>query len=246
MKISRLILTVAIALLFGGIAQADLIPGGTVDVSGTGFGAVNTILTFQATGAGMGAAESGCVGVSSSGVLNSTGGSVCQGGNIGGDEKSAAAFPHNQTFMVTNAAGIGLVFNADQPAGGSITLSNLTLALFNASGAVGFTSGAFTPITLNTTQTGIGKAGFLFTLDAAQAAAAQAAINGGFDLLGLSATATPGLGGPETFFLMDVPGGSSVPEASTVTSVGIGLLGLALIAAAKRRNNFRPEPIASF
>src|SRR5256885_7708565 len=48
-KISRLILTVAVALVFGGIAQADLIPGGVVDVSGTGFGAVNTILTFQAT-----------------------------------------------------------------------------------------------------------------------------------------------------------------------------------------------------
>jgi hypothetical protein len=34
------------------------------------------------------------------------------------------------------------VFNADQPAGGSITVSNLTLALFNSSGQVGFTSGA--------------------------------------------------------------------------------------------------------
>jgi MYXO-CTERM domain-containing protein len=234
MKISRLILTGATALLFGSIAQADLIPGGTVNVSGAGFGDVNTILTFQSTGQGMGSSESGCVGVSSSGVLNTTGSSVCQGGNSGGDEKAPAGFPHNQTFMVGNASQIGLVFNAAQPGGGPITINNLTLALFNSSGTVGFTSGAFTPITLNSTQPGIGNAGFLFTLDATQAAAAQAAINGGFDLLGLSATTSPGLGGPETFFLANTPDENSVPESSTLSSVGVGLLGLALIAAMRR------------
>lgn len=235
MKISRVVLAVSTALLFGGIAQADLVPGGVVDINGTGFGSVNTILTFQGTGQGMGSAESGCVGVSSAGVLNSTGGSVCQGGNIGGNEKPPAGFPHNQTFAITNAAQIGLVFNADQPAGGPITITNLTLALFNSSGAVGFTSGAFAPITLNTTQQGVGKAGFLFTLDPAQAAAAQAAINGGFNLLGLSATASPALGGPETFFLTNVSGGTSIPEPSTLLSVLIGLLGLALVPAVRRR-----------
>jgi hypothetical protein len=233
MKISRLILTGATALLFGSIAQADLIPGGVVNVSGAGFGDVNTILTFQSTGQGMGSSESGCVGVSSSGVLNTTGSSVCQGGNLGGNEKAPAGFPHNQTFTVSNASQIGLVFNAAQPGGGSITVSNLTLALFNSSGAVGFTSGAFTPTTLNTTQPGIGNAGFLFTLDATQAAA-QSAINGGFDLLGLSATTSPGLGGPETFFLTNTSGENSVPESSTLSSVGIGLLGLALIATMRR------------
>jgi len=233
MKISRLILTISAPLLFAGIARADLIPGGVVNVSGTGFGAVNTILTYQGTGQGMGLSESGCVGVSSTGVLNSTGSSVCQGGNLGGNEKSPAGFPHNQTFTITKASQIGLVFNADQPGGGSITVNNLTLALFNLSGAVGFTSGAFTPITLNTTQPGIGNAGFLFTLNSTQAAAAQTAINGGFNLLGLSATTSASAGGPETFFLTNVSGGTpgSVPEASTLSSLGIGLLGLALVAA---------------
>jgi len=233
MKMNRFILAVSATGLFlgaAGIAKADLIPGGVVDIGGTGFGAVNTVLTFQGTGQGMGSAESGCVGVSSAGVLNTTGASVCQGGNVGGNEKAPASFPHNQTFMVSNASQIGLVFNAAQPAGGTITVSNLTLALFNSSGAVGFTSGAFTPITLTTTQPGIGNSGFLFLLDPTQAAAAQTAINGGFDLLGLSATTTPATGGPETFFLTD----ASVPEASTLSSLAIGLVGLALLAAARR------------
>jgi hypothetical protein len=70
--------------------RADLIPGGVVDIGGTGFGAVNTVLTFQATGQNMAGAESARVGVSSSGVLNSIGSSVCQGGNAGGMEKNPA------------------------------------------------------------------------------------------------------------------------------------------------------------
>jgi PEP-CTERM motif len=235
MKVGRLWWGIAAAILFlgaAGIAHADLVPAGVVDIGGTGFGAVNTILTFQGTGQGMGLPESGCVGVSSGGVLNTTG--VCLGGNVGGTELAPSGFPHNQTFLVSDASQIGLVFNADQPAGGLITLTNLTLVLFNSSGTVGFTSGPFTPITLNPTQPGIGNSGFVFELDQTQAAAAQTAINGGFDLLGLSATATPALGGPETFFLTTLP--ATVPEPSTFSSLGIGLLGLALIEVVRRRH----------
>jgi len=232
MKKGRFLVVMAAALLFlgaTGIVHADLVPEGVVSIGGTGFGAVNTVLTFQGTGQGMGFSESGCVGVSSTGVLNTTGPSVCQGGNSGGNEVPPSGFPHNQTLVVTNGPQIGLVFNADQPAGGSIAVNNLILALYNSSGGVGFTSGTFTPISLSATQTGIGKSGFEFVLDPTQAVPAQAAINGGFDLVGLSSTTASAFGGLETFFL------TTIPEPSTLSTLGIGLLEMALTGAVRRR-----------
>ena len=233
-KVVRLGAAVVFTFAAGDVVRADLVPAGTVDLTGTGFGSVNTILTFQGTGQSMGQPESGCVGVSISGTLNTTGSSVCQGGNVGGAEKSPAGFPHNQTFQVSNASQIALVFNADQPGGGQITITNLTLSLFSSSGVVGFASGTFAPVTFNSTMTGVGKSGFLFVLDSSQAAAAQAAINGGFNLLGLSATATPALGGPETFFLTTAPGTTQTPEPSVLSVLTVSLLGLSWLRLRRR------------
>src|ERR1051325_6782041 len=84
-----------VVLTAASIAKADLVPAGTINISGTCLGYINKILSFQGTSQGMGLDESGCVGVSSAGVLNSTGSSVCQGGKLGGDEKAPAGFPEN-------------------------------------------------------------------------------------------------------------------------------------------------------
>jgi hypothetical protein len=243
LKILTISLTVAI-VLWGvpPIARADTTFVGPVDMSGTGFGAVNTVMTMQATGTQMGGVESGCVGVSDAGRLNTTiqwlqqhhqtDPDLCQGGNTGGFEKPPSNFPHNQTLLVSNASQIGVVFNSDQPAGGTVSLSNLVFVFFNANGDVGFTSGPTSQVFSSTeSEPGIGNSGWLFGLDATQQAAAQAAINAGFDLFGLSATVTDSTGGPETFYLVN-QSTISAPEPSTLWLLGAGLL---LVGAFRRR-----------
>jgi hypothetical protein len=216
-----------------GPVRADVVFVGPVDMSGTGFGNVNTVMTMQATGSQMGSIESGCVGVSDSGRQSTTmqwlnknkqtDSDLCQGGNTGGFEKPPSDFPHNQTFQVSKASQLVVVFNSDQPAGGTVSLKNLVFVLFNANGSVGFTSGATSQVFSSTeSEPGIGNSGWEFTLDAAQRAAAQTAINAGFDFFGLSATVIDSTGGPETFFLDTTPG-AATPEPATLLLLGTGI-----------------------
>jgi hypothetical protein len=98
---------------------------------------------------------------------NSPDADLCQGGNLGGFEVPPSKFPHNQTFLVSDASKIGVVFNSDQSAGGTVSLKNLVFVLFNAKGDVGFTSGATSQVFSSTTsEPGIGNSGWEFTLDA--------------------------------------------------------------------------------
>jgi hypothetical protein len=232
--LSNVFLPALLVLGAASVVRADVVYVGGVDMSGTGFGAVNTIMTMQATGTAMGSPESGCVGVSDSGRLSTTvawlnkhnqsDADLCQGGNLGGMEVPPSKFPHNQTFLVDDASKIAVVFNSDQPAGGTVSLKNLVFVLFNANGQIGFTSGATSQVFSSTTsEPGIGNSGWEFTLDASQRLAAQAAINAGFDYFGLSATVVDSKGGPETFFMVDSGASSVTPEPATLLLLGTGI-----------------------
>jgi len=199
-------------------------------------------MTMQALGTQMGSVESGCVGVSDAGRLNTTvqwlqqhhqtDGDLCQGGNTGGYEVPPSKFPHNQTLPVSNASDIAVVFNSDQPAGGTVSLSNLVFVFFNANGQVGFTSGPTSQVFSSTeSEPGIGNSGWEFALDPTQAAAAQAAINAGYNLFGLSATVTDSLGGPETFYLIS-QSATSASESASLWFLGAGML---LVGLFRRR-----------
>ncbi len=231
------------ALMAPGAAFGALMLQSFNPFSGTGLGSVNTVLTLQSPGNST--TETGCVAFTGT-----------------TDVFTCAGFPNaqvmtgaNQTRTLTlaqigaaTASDIRIVFNAAQPGGGPITLTGLVLTFYNASGGVAFQSSGLkdvggnpvTSIVFPNTETGVGNSGFVFRLDAAQAAAAQAAL-GTTVRVGLAASATNASGGLETFFFANANligggggGGAAVPEPSTWVILGTGLA-LAAIRPLRRR-----------
>ena len=220
-KILRIGLPVIFALVGSQTATASLILETFNPISGTGLGAVPTIVTFQNMGS-----ETGCVGLG-----GATGSALGSGGacSSGGDTKNGASQASLQPLSAagistgaTGAASFGLVFNAVQPAGSALGVTDITAAFYSSTGAFLYeTSGLGCQATsggpivasgsggclLTLTAQGTGNSGFLVVLDATQQAAAVAA--GAFsstsNLVGVSSaagtTAAASAGGSETIFL---------------------------------------------
>jgi hypothetical protein len=202
-------------------------------VSGTGLGTEPTLLTLQDS-----PTEIGCVGSTSSqtgSTFNASG--VCGGSSA--DVKTGGSQIGPQAIGTITANTFGIVFNADQAAGGPITLTGLTASFYDSTGKFLYqTSGlscaqAGVPnCAFTNTSSGVGKSGYLFALDAAQqqAAAAAGAFSSPTNLVGLSASASGANAGPDTFYLANVPGGvllSATPEPSTLA---LGVAGLVLVS----------------
>ena len=110
------------------------------------------------------------------------------------------------------------------------------IAIYSPTGALLFSSGAFTPITFPAPAgNGIGNSGLLFGLDAAQAAAAQlAAYSGPFanNRIGLLASLSDAQGGIETFFVGSTNNGVGTAPLPVSEPATLALLGLAFTGAA--------------
>jgi len=231
-------------------ASADLIFDSSLGgVAGSGLGTVSTILTMQSPGSGT--LESGSVERSSGADVKSDIGVLASGGTTSvGNVKTGASQTLTRTLggnNITKASQIAIVFNADEPSGNSITLTGLQMSVFNGNTDI-FDAHLATSVTFATTFTGIGKEGFVFRLDSAEAAALQALLNlltpaaVAALRLGLSASASDATGGPETFNVATITPDpvllTATPEPGTLLFAVTALVGLSFLAWRRQKKPF--------
>jgi hypothetical protein len=223
---------------------ASLIPIGLVASTGSGLGAVSTVLTMSSKGNSSN--ESGCVGAGAGGTTV-TGASKCPGSPFtGGDEQAINNVFSNSALGLTDFNNLQLIFNASEPGGDSISLDNFALTAYSSGGVLLQTHLLASPYFIANTLTGIGNAGFGFKLDTTEAGQLNSLLTGGATIyLGAAANASLATGGPETiYFRVNTAGGgggggggSTTPEPGTVLMVSSGLFLLGFSSLLKRRKN---------
>ncbi len=242
-------------------ASASLIFDATIDITAQGFGNAPRLLTLQERGQGDNV-ESGCVAARSGGSI-SIGSSACisdsqvfKGNgftNTGGDEVNPMA--DNQKFGIPtlgelgfqDASDIGLLFNAIEPGGAAkndVNVNDVTLKFYDDSGRlVAAIDGSQY---FATTETGNGRAGNVFVVDAEQQAYLNSTVFSLPDFSGiriaLESTISAAQAGPESFSAVNLgrstPPGGSTGGTPVPAPAGFGLFALAaagLLASRRKK-----------
>lgn len=228
-------------------ASADIVGYTSINLSGTGHGTVNEILTFGNVGSGLDMSASGCVGWGLTG--DSYGG--CPIDAIGSSSVFASmqdiAKSHTITasqISLTSPFSLAIVFDASEPGGNKadVWVQQLTLTFYNpTTGAPIFLAPLQTPSYIPGGTSGSGGSGQTYGLDWDQAVLAQQAINAALGV-GNFSTVRIGLGAELTqfdghgyFWIIDVPNLVEAPEPATLAMIGGGLLLLGFLGRRFRR-----------
>jgi hypothetical protein len=265
-------LATAATLAVASPASASLVYDANISVSAQGFGNVTRDLTLQ----GSGSTESGCAGVSGTGTITfgscisdasvhdgngvtNTNGTADLPNPLADDQKYGV--PTIASLGWTSAADIGLLFNAIEPSGNSVTVNDITLKFYTWDGTTAtlvaavdgpIVNGLEVPLTFDPSQPGNGSAGFVFVVDAAQQTYLNTTIFNVLNSLGgadhvriaLESTVSNSAAGPESWAAFNLRNPPAVPEPATWAMMLLGFGGIGFAMRRGRKQNGRLLQVA--